>query len=264
METVEQIMTKDILTIDSSKSLPEVKEIFDNYSIRHLPVISKNKLVGMLSKTDIMRLSFGDTYGKDEDEVDAALFNMLTIEDVMTRHPRVISPTDSINDVAEILIKEEFHALPVSDNGELKGIITTTDIIKYQLSNLKVNKIPKKYLEQRPWGDFEQFCQNLPCTVKIINVNAGEELSLQYHEQRIEFWKVIQGEGIIVIGEKEQTVRQGDEFTIPAKTQHQIKTEDTSLQVLEISFGNFDEKDIVRLTDKYQRGKNEERQSVLT
>lgn len=51
----------------------------------------------------------------------------------MVHQPKSISPTTSIRDAAEILSKEEFHALPITQDGELLGIITTTDVIKYLL-----------------------------------------------------------------------------------------------------------------------------------
>lgn len=263
IDTVEQIMTKKIFVIDISSPLLEAKKKFDTHPIRYLPVVSKNKLVGILSKTDIMRLSFGDIYGSDETSVDASLFDMLSIEDVMTHRPKIISPSDSINKVTAILVKEEFHALPVLDNETLVGVITTTNVIEYLINKLEANEIPEKYSEQRPWGNFEQFCLNSPCTVKIINVNPGEELSLQYHKHRSEFWRVIQGEGVVIINEEELIANQGDEFIIPVESNHQIKTKNNPLQILEISFGNFDEKDIIRLEDKYQRKNKEENIQLL-
>jgi CBS domain-containing protein len=51
----------------------------------------------------------------------------------MTSKPKVVSISDSVKDVAEIFAKEEFHALPVVEGEELKGIVTTTDVIKYLL-----------------------------------------------------------------------------------------------------------------------------------
>ena len=110
-----------------------------------------------------------------------------------------------------------------------------------------------KYEEKRPWGGFEQFCKNAKCTVKILSVNPGEELSLQYHRKRDEFWKVIGGEAVIVIGDSETRASEGDEFFIKKGQKHRIRTEDSAARVLEISFGDFDEDDIVRLEDRYKR-----------
>ena len=52
----------------------------------------------------------------------------------MAKTPEVISSEATVKEVAEILSKREFHALPVVDNGDLVGIVTTTDLIKYLLA----------------------------------------------------------------------------------------------------------------------------------
>ncbi|MFA5141606.1 MAG: phosphomannose isomerase type II C-terminal cupin domain [Candidatus Woesearchaeota archaeon] len=111
----------------------------------------------------------------------------------------------------------------------------------------------EKYREERPWGNFEQFCLNQQCSVKLINVKSDSELSLQYHHKRDEFWRIIVGNPIIFIDDKEIRAKAGDEFFINRETLHQIKTKDFAAQVLEISFGEFDEKDIVRVKDRYNR-----------
>ncbi|MGM0580517.1 MAG: phosphomannose isomerase type II C-terminal cupin domain [Bacteroidota bacterium] len=114
-----------------------------------------------------------------------------------------------------------------------------------------------KYTERRPWGNFEQFTHNESSTVKLINVEAHAELSLQYHKNRSEFWKVVEGAPIIVIGDKKVTAGKGDEFFIPQLTPHQIITHAKPASILEIAFGDFDENDIIRIRDKYNRVKNE-------
>lgn len=111
----------------------------------------------------------------------------------------------------------------------------------------------KKYTEERPWGKFEQFCQNEEVTVKIITVRPDSKLSLQYHNYRDEFWRVIEGTGQIILGDKTIEVKVGDEFIIPKKTNHRMITIGHVLKVMEISFGKHDEKDIVRLDDEYNR-----------
>ncbi len=111
----------------------------------------------------------------------------------------------------------------------------------------------EKYSEERPWGNFVQFCKNQQCTVKIISVNPDSELSLQYHNNRDEFWKILSGKASIVIGETVHASKEGDEFFIPMKVLHQIITNEDPVKVMEISFGVFDEDDIVRIKDKYDR-----------
>jgi len=105
----------------------------------------------------------------------------------------------------------------------------------------------------KPWGSFTRFTHNEISTVKFLNVTAGEELSLQRHHKREEFWKVVSGHPKIVIGDEENIGNPGDEFTIPIETKHRIGAPTDDVVILEISLGDFDEEDIVRLEDKYNR-----------
>lgn len=111
----------------------------------------------------------------------------------------------------------------------------------------------KKYSEKRPWGKFEQFCHNEQVTVKIITVEPNSKLSLQYHHKRDEFWRVLSGSGQIILGEDKIDVKIDDEYFIPKTTKHRMMTGANKLEMLEISFGEFDENDIVRLADDYNR-----------
>lgn len=112
-----------------------------------------------------------------------------------------------------------------------------------------------KKIEQRPWGWFEQFNQNSPCSVKLIYVKPKSRLSLQYHNLRREFWKVIAGPVTVEIGGKKFTGKEGDEFEIPVKTNHRLAALEKDALVLEISYGRFDEDDIVRVEDDFGRTK---------
>ncbi|MFZ2621059.1 MAG: phosphomannose isomerase type II C-terminal cupin domain [Minisyncoccia bacterium] len=106
---------------------------------------------------------------------------------------------------------------------------------------------------KRPWGSFTCFTNNEPSTVKLLYVNQGERLSLQYHNQREEFWKVMKGSPDIVIGDKTFNATEGEEFSIKVKSNHRISAPKGDVIILEISKGQFDEDDIVRLEDKYNR-----------
>ena len=112
---------------------------------------------------------------------------------------------------------------------------------------------PKPYREERPWGEFIEFTRNAPSTVKIITVKAGEAFSLQTHSKRDEFWRIISGEGTIRIDKQSIPVKAGDNHFVPRNTLHRIEAGSSSVVVLEVSFGEFDENDISRLEDKYGR-----------
>lgn len=131
-EPVSHIMTKDVYTVQEHDKLQEAVQIIRKNKIRHLPVLKGNEVSGIISRTDLNRLTFGALF-ENQEGADEAILEMLSIPQVMTSKPRTVKPDDAIKDVAEIFSKEEFHALPVVENGELKGIVTTTDVIAYML-----------------------------------------------------------------------------------------------------------------------------------
>jgi CBS domain-containing protein len=130
-EPISSIMTKDVITLNHSDDLETAERLFKSKKIRHIPVVSGKATIGMLSYTDLLRISFADSIGDDENSVDTTVYNMFTIEQVMAKNLVSVQSSATIKEVAEILAKREFHALPVVDNGELVGIVTTTDLINY-------------------------------------------------------------------------------------------------------------------------------------
>lgn len=131
-EPVSTIMTRSVITANVSDNLRQVNSLMKKNNVRHMPVVSGTKLVGIVSRTDIMRLSFGDMFD-DHTSADGTVFDTLTLEQVMMNNPRTVDENTSIKEVAEIFSKEEFHALPVMNNGDVTGIISTTDLMKYLL-----------------------------------------------------------------------------------------------------------------------------------
>lgn len=111
----------------------------------------------------------------------------------------------------------------------------------------------KIYSESRPWGKFEKFHENKSCTVKLIYVNANSRLSLQYHKKRSEFWKIVKGTAMVEIDGKNVTLQEGETITIPRQAKHRVLALETDCIILEIAYGKFDENDIVRLEDDYDR-----------
>ena len=107
--------------------------------------------------------------------------------------------------------------------------------------------------EERPWGSFREFVKNEKDTVKLLKIKKGEEFSLQKHHTRDEFWRVLSGEPEITIGDKLVKAKVGDEFEIKPETLHRIAAPLHDVEVLEISRGEFNENDIMRVEDKYGR-----------
>jgi len=130
---VSSIMTREVVTLKNTDTLENAELQFKAKKIRHIPIVKGSKVIGILSYTDLLRISFADAFSEDTHEVDTSVYTLFTIEQVMARNLVSVSPNATIKEVAEIFAAREFHALPVIDEGTLVGIVTTTDLIKYLL-----------------------------------------------------------------------------------------------------------------------------------
>jgi len=128
---ISAIMTQNVISLKKTDNLETAESLFKKHHIRHIPVCSGSKIIGMLSYTDLLRISFADAVYEDEESVDSMVYNMFSIEQVMAKNLISVSSATYIKDVAEILSKREFHAIPVVDKGKLVGIVTTTDLINF-------------------------------------------------------------------------------------------------------------------------------------
>lgn len=135
-DPVKTIMTENVMSIKEDESLMNVLKILRRNKFRHLPVTRGGDIIGIVSRTDINRLTFGALF-EDQGDSDAAVLKMLTVPQVMSGKPVVVNVDTPIGEVAEVFANSEFHALPVVDDKELKGIVTTTDIIKNMLGAME-------------------------------------------------------------------------------------------------------------------------------
>lgn len=106
---------------------------------------------------------------------------------------------------------------------------------------------------QKPWGRFIRYTLNEPTTVKILEVNEGASLSLQSHNHRDELWVLLAGKATVELEETIHELRELEPFFIPRGTKHRLRAHKVKARILEISFGHFDEEDIIRFEDEYGR-----------
>jgi len=132
-EAVSKIMTTTVATAHTGQKLSEVRRMLANNPYHHVPVVSGDRLVGLISASDMLGLSLA-IYGVDERTVDAMLDSEHTIESVMTTELTTIGAKDTVRRAAELLGEGLFHSLPVVDDGKLVGIVTSTDVIRYLLA----------------------------------------------------------------------------------------------------------------------------------
>ncbi len=116
----------------------------------------------------------------------------------------------------------------------------------------------------RPWGSFAQYVNNAETTVSLMTVEPGMRLSLQSHTGRAELWIVLDEGAVVQVGDRVLHPAAGQEIWIPAEERHRLSSSGPRVRVLEIAFGNWQQQDITRYDDDYNRpaqgeqtGKNE-------
>jgi len=127
---VTQIMNKKVVTINIEDNLIEAKGIMDKVGIRHLPVMHHDRLVGMLSKTDINRLEYMSDFAQGKVGV-GSFFEIFTIEDIMSKEVVTVQTDDSLSHIAGIFSRNNFHAMPVLEGDVLCGIVSVKDVLKH-------------------------------------------------------------------------------------------------------------------------------------
>lgn len=130
-EPVAKVMTKNLTTIHEGEPISKLRRLFEDNKIHHVPVVRGDKLLGIVSTSDILRISFGEFGNQDGRELDAILDHTYKLEDVMNANPTTVSSHGTVRDAAKLLSSGDFHALPVVDGETLVGIVTSTDLINY-------------------------------------------------------------------------------------------------------------------------------------
>lgn len=111
------------------------------------------------------------------------------------------------------------------------------------------------YTEKRPWGSFTILDEGKGFKVKRITVEAGEKLSLQYHNRRSEHWTVVYGKATVTVGETVSELNVDESIYIPIKEKHCIANHTSDfIEMIEVQVGDYlFEDDIVRIEDRYGR-----------
>jgi mannose-1-phosphate guanylyltransferase len=111
---------------------------------------------------------------------------------------------------------------------------------------------PEKF--ERPWGHYENILEDEFYKVKRLVVNPNQQLSLQYHHYRSEYWTVVKGSGEVTLGDCVYDAGIRSTFRISALQKHRLKAGESGITIIEVQLGSeCTEEDIVRLKDDYQR-----------
>jgi len=128
-------MSKPVIAIDVNDSMKDATELLKQNNIRILPVMDREKLVGVVTDRDLKRASASDATSLEIHEL-LYLLTQIKVKEIMTQNPITVPPDFSVEEAAQLLLKNKISAVPVvSRQGRLEGVITQTDLFRV-LTNL--------------------------------------------------------------------------------------------------------------------------------
>jgi acetoin utilization protein AcuB len=130
MLAVIDIMTSNPQTVTPDTVLLEILATMSSNDLRHVPVVDKGKLVGIISDRDL-RLSMNSILSDGNMSNHFKWLEQFVAKQCMTENPIVVAPDTSIYKAAALLFDHKISALPVVDEGRLIGIVTVTDLLGY-------------------------------------------------------------------------------------------------------------------------------------
>ena len=133
---VRDFMTTDLTTLGEDEVLVDATLIFARGGVRHIPILNGRKLVGIVTERDLKHYTPSILSGIPAEDYNR-LMSTTSLSKIMTRDPITIEPGKSIYEAAKLLYDHRIGCLPVIEEGELRGIITTTDILNLFIQLLR-------------------------------------------------------------------------------------------------------------------------------
>jgi acetoin utilization protein AcuB len=150
---VENWMNPNVITVDVNDSMLDASKILKERGIRHLPVLQKGKLVGIITDRDLKRASPSDATSLEAHELLYIVAN-IKVGEIMTKNPVTVPFNYTVEEAAEILLEKKISGMPVVDKeGNVVGTITQTDIFHVLTSLTGIGKRGIQFsflLEDRP------------------------------------------------------------------------------------------------------------------
>jgi CBS domain-containing protein len=129
-DPISKIMKTDVVTLTPGDSMSDVADVFDRKHIHHIPISEGEKLVGLVSKSDFNFFRH-DVTDKESADLEMKRLKSQEIGQLMHKNLKTLRPEDSVESALKIFRENYFHAIPISLEGQLKGILTPLDIIEH-------------------------------------------------------------------------------------------------------------------------------------
>jgi acetoin utilization protein AcuB len=123
-------MTKNPITVDSETLVLDAQKIMQENSIRRLPVVDKGKLVGIVTKHDLLQASPSPATSLSIHELNYLLARM-KVKEIMKKNPMTLTPDTPFEEALKMGQDKKIGSFPVVENGKLVGIATESDIVRF-------------------------------------------------------------------------------------------------------------------------------------
>ncbi|NYT01635.1 MAG: CBS domain-containing protein [Methanosarcinales archaeon] len=123
---VKDYMKSPVNVMERNEPIQRARNLMLRHDISRIPVMEKGKLVGIVTKYDI-----SNRLAQAAPEWRRRPIDKIPIQLVMTENPITIYPDATMNQAAELLIENEIDGLPVEKNGEIVGILTSRDMLRF-------------------------------------------------------------------------------------------------------------------------------------
>ncbi len=121
-------MRTSLITVTKDATLAQARELLHSHRIRHLPVVERERLLGILTDRDLRQASPSSAAGISPDRT-VAFLAQIPVTEAMVRDVRTVSPYTTVEEAARLMIEHKIGCLPVTEADRLVGIITETDIL---------------------------------------------------------------------------------------------------------------------------------------
>jgi len=129
-ELVKNWMAHDVITISPETTLPEAHRLMTDRNVRRLPIVKKDRLIGIITLGDVREAEPSDATSLSIWEINYLLAKQ-TVETVMTKNPLTIEPEATVSEAARLMMEYKISGLPVvGPNQNIIGIITESDIFR--------------------------------------------------------------------------------------------------------------------------------------
>jgi acetoin utilization protein AcuB len=140
---IRDVMSTNVVAVDEKTSIHDAKKIMDAHKIRRLPVMKKDKLVGLVTEHMLLEASPSPATALSIHELHYLLTKM-TVKDIMVKKPFTISPDMPPEEAMQLGQEMGYGGFPVVEGGRLVGVVTESDIVRLMTRVLGVSKRGKR------------------------------------------------------------------------------------------------------------------------